>query len=181
MKDITIDYFKLPETFPSVCSEGSLYLDSAIRISIFFVPKGTKMLLHDHPGMYVICKVLQGRLTRHAYSLQDSLQQTTFPKLYVNSVQKHEPTPSYPRVVASKHSDILLPGDIDVVTPTDNLHQFVAEDDSIFLDLISPDYDNIEIFMNTYTEVETIEGGIVVLQMGPPKLLPNVKVSVDFR
>lgn len=51
----------------------------------------------------------------------------------------------------------------------------------MFIDLIAPDYDNMEIFMNTYTECEVLEDNRVVLQMGPPKLEPNVKVTVDFR
>jgi hypothetical protein len=45
----------------------------------------------------------------------------------------------------------LIAGQIDIVTPEDNLHMFQAEEDSIFMDLIAPDYDNVEIFMNAYT------------------------------
>jgi|JI6StandDraft_1071083.scaffolds.fasta_scaffold09875_2 hypothetical protein len=48
------------------------------------------------------------------------------------------------------------------------------------MDIIAPDYDNKEIFMNTYTEAEVLEGGRVVLQMGPPKLEPNLQMTVDF-
>ena len=73
-----------------------------------------------------------------------------------------------------------MAGQIDMVTPEDNLHVFHAEEDSVFMDIIAPDYDNEEIFMNTYTEAETLGCGRVVLQMGPPKLEANLQMAVDF-
>jgi hypothetical protein len=48
------------------------------------------------------------------------------------------------------------------------------------MDIIAPDYDNKKIFMNTYTEASALEGGKVVLQMGPPKLESNLQMTVDF-
>lgn len=61
-------------------------------------------------------------------------------------------------------------GHMEIVTPEDNLHRFETEEDSIFLDVISPDYDGLEIFYNTYEECEDLGGGKVRLQMGPPKM-----------
>lgn len=86
----------------------------------------------------------------------------------------------FPKVIASKQSAALQAGQIDLVTPDNNLHRFVAEEDSVFLDIIAPDYDNHEIFMNTYEEAEQLESGRVVLQMGPPKLEANIQMTVDF-
>jgi len=67
-----------------------------------------------------------------------------------------------------------------MITPEDNLHVFFAQEDSVFMDIVAPDYDNEDIFMNTYTEGKTLEGGRVVLQMGPPKLEANLQTNVDF-
>ena len=59
---------------------------------------------------------------------------------------------------------------MDVITPEDNLHRFETEEDSIFIDVIAPDYDDIDIFFNTYQELDSLCSGKVRLQMGPPKL-----------
>lgn len=39
--------------------------------------------LHDHPDMYVIAKVLKGRLTRSKYALESNNFQRTVPQTYV--------------------------------------------------------------------------------------------------
>jgi hypothetical protein len=38
------------------------------------------------------------------------------------------------------------------VTPEVNLHRFLALEDSIFFDVISPDYDEKNVFLNYYEE-----------------------------
>ncbi len=55
-----------------------------------------------------------------------------------------------PTVWATKTSGIVKEHDLDIVTPEVNLHRFTALENSIFLDVISPDYDNNEIFLNYY-------------------------------
>lgn len=43
--------------------------------------------------------------------------------------------------MATKSSQEVRENDIDIVTPEINLHRFLALEDSIFFDVISPDYD----------------------------------------
>lgn len=130
--------------------------------------------------MYVIAKVLKGRLVRHKYSLTTADYQVRVPQSYVRSRADHSHAQTFPKVVACKHSETIQAGQVDLVTPEDNLHVFIAEEDSVFMDIIAPDYDNEEIFMNTYSEAEVLEGSRVVLQMGPPKLEPNIQMTVDI-
>lgn len=82
---------------------------------------------------------------------------------------------------AIKSTDLVQEGDIDTVTPTVNLHRFVALEDSIFFDVISPDYDNETIFLNYYEEKSGVSpNGEVLLGMKPPrpKQLENVEVDL---
>jgi hypothetical protein len=55
-------------------------------------------------------------------------------------------------VWATKTTGLIKENDVDVVTPETNLHRFVALEDSIFFDVISPDYDDKEVFLNCYEE-----------------------------
>jgi hypothetical protein len=41
------------------------------------------MPLHDHPGMFVFCKVLKGKLLRHLYTIDNQNIQFEVPKKYI--------------------------------------------------------------------------------------------------
>lgn len=82
MEQITIENFSLPQ-FPSKVSEGQIYSEDKLRISLFFVPKGTEMPLHDHPGMFVQCKILKGRLIRDSFKLDNNYWQFAFPQHFL--------------------------------------------------------------------------------------------------
>lgn len=88
MAGLTIENFKMPEVFPKKVSEGQIHKENGLRISVFFVPKGTEMPLHDHPGMFVLCKILKGKLMRDSYELKTSTWQFSFNQDYRN-VKKH--------------------------------------------------------------------------------------------
>lgn len=82
LEEVTLDNFVIPY-FPKKVSEGQIYTEDKLRVSLFFVPKGTEMPLHDHPGMFVLCKILKGRLMRDAYRLHSNQWQLTFPKSFM--------------------------------------------------------------------------------------------------
>lgn len=63
IKKIQLSNFVLPAEFPEVPTEGRVYQEEALRISLFFVPEGARIPIHDHPNMNVICKVLKGKIS----------------------------------------------------------------------------------------------------------------------
>ena len=61
-------------------TEGVIYTETGLRVSLFFLPQGTKTLLHDHPQMYVINKVLKGSFKKSQYSLETLEYQQKIPQ-----------------------------------------------------------------------------------------------------
>ena len=82
METMTIENFVLP-AFPTRVAEAQLHVEENLRISLFFIPKGTEMPLHDHPGMFVLCKILKGKLIRDNYRLDSNYWQFNFPQEYL--------------------------------------------------------------------------------------------------
>ena len=71
VESISLENFKIPAEFPAIPTEGVIYKEFGLRVSIFFIPKGTKTFLHDHPKMYVINKILKGSFKRYQYALEN--------------------------------------------------------------------------------------------------------------
>lgn len=86
-----------------------------------------------------------------------------------------------PTVWANKTTGIVKTNDVDVVTPESNLHRFLALEDSIFFDVISPDYDDKEVFLNYYEEASRVDrNGNVLLRMQPLRPKNVQRVHVDL-
>ena len=92
-----------------------------LHASLFLVPAGRELPLHDHPEMTVLLRVLAGRMEISSFDwVPDS------PGLA---------RPRPPRTVgAADRCDVLRPAD-------GNLHRLRALEDSAFVDLFSPYYD----------------------------------------
>jgi hypothetical protein len=137
IQGITIEHFSLP-AFPPRISEGPIYIEDKLRVSLFFVPRGAEMPLHDHPGMFVLCKILKGRLIRDSFKLNSSYWQFAFPQQFMKVptvlIQGKFQNKVLPSVWATKTTGLVKENDVDTVTPDTNLHRFVALEDSIFFD-----------------------------------------------
>jgi hypothetical protein len=184
IQGITIEHFSLP-AFPPRISEGPIYIEDKLRVSLFFVPRGAEMPLHDHPGMFVLCKILKGRLIRDSFKLNSSYWQFAFPQQFMKVptvlIQGKFQNKVLPSVWATKTTGLVKENDVDTVTPDTNLHRFVALEDSIFFDVISPDYDHKEVFLNHYEERGSVnKNGEVLLQMKPLKTKHVERVNVDL-
>jgi hypothetical protein len=84
-------------------------------------------------------------------------------------------------VWATKTTGLIKENDVDMVTPETNLHRFVALEDSIFFDVISPDYDDKDVFLNCYEEKGRVnQNGEVLLQMKPLRAKSVERVNVDL-
>lgn len=99
----------------------------SVHIGIFFCKQGASIPLHDHPGMCVFSKILQGKMQITSYDWDcDLAVKSPWPKpakLSRNEV-----------LGADDSARLLLPR-------KHNLHVVSALEDSAFLDIISPPYD----------------------------------------
>jgi len=118
-------------------------------ITIFVIPQGNALPLHDHPGMMVATKLLHG-------SLQITSFDETRDGLYSSSTE--------------------IKSDLDdswILTPTiGNLHQFRAITTCVILDILTPPYDETENRMCTFYKPK-INGSLWKLEARSPSWMPN--------
>ena len=108
------------------------------RLVLFFIKKGTRMPLHDHPNMSVFFRLLFGELKYHGYDKIDE-------KFKYNDFSSDE----YEELLATKKSIkakktrtmTLRDNAMMFVRPSaNNMHTFVAQENSCFFDICLPNY-----------------------------------------
>ncbi|MBK9758322.1 MAG: hypothetical protein IPO88_33365 [Nannocystis sp.] len=102
---------------PRSWSSLKLHLDPHCEVGLFFLPRGQRIPLHDHPRLRVWMRVLAGRVQVTSYTWHT-------PPLAHRSVTTLDPD-----------SPVWL-----VDHARDNLHELLAEDDLAFLDVLRPPY-----------------------------------------
>lgn len=112
-------------------------------ITVFVLPPGTSIPLHDHPRMYVVSRVLWGELNVKAYDI--------FPH---DSLRLPEE-----QLFAKRNEHFRLPaGEVRALTPTaSNVHSFAAEEWTAVFDVLLPPYDPAEDRSCTYYKVSPFE------------------------
>lgn len=103
-----------------------IFLDDRFHLSLFMMPKGMTMPLHDHPNMQAFLKILCGTLVIRAY---DWAKEYPFSGLARCSA-----------FLAMDENDSLL----HILPDQYNLHELYAVKDCAFLDLLSPPYNETE-------------------------------------
>jgi len=94
------------------------FFSEACEVGLFFLPRGERIPLHDHPDMHVFMRVLQGTLHVTSYTLAG---------------------PRLARRTADTDLDERSP--VWLVEPhRDNLHTLEARTDVAFLDVLRPPY-----------------------------------------
>lgn len=107
-------------------------MDTVLQIAVLFLPKGTVMPLHDHPGMTVFSKLLIGSAQVEGY---DWIRR---PRTFS--------TISGSRILAEKvlDRDVTPESGARVLFPDagGNMHRFVAGEEMhcAFLDVLTPPY-----------------------------------------
>jgi len=108
------------------------------RLVLFFIKKGTRMPLHDHPNMSVFFRLIFGSLDYRSYDKVDEKFK------YNNFVddEYHEILSSKKRILAKKSRAMSLKtDDVLFVRPSvNNMHEFVAKENSCFFDVCLPNY-----------------------------------------
>ena len=108
------------------------------RLVLFFIKKGTRMPLHDHPNMSVFFRMVFGKLNYRAYDKIDEKYK------YNDFVEDEyrEILDSKTRILAKRSRPMQLKtDDLLFVRPSmNNMHEFVAEENSCFFDICLPNY-----------------------------------------
>lgn len=110
---------------PSCIAYTQIYDSPELSVSFFAMAKGTALPLHDHPEMAVITRVIQGRLK---FKLADLVHREN------------------DRLFTYRCKDIgelSAPGTLALTPAMCNLHQFLAMENTIMLDVFIPNYSHI--------------------------------------
>lgn len=116
-----------------------LYEDKIISVGIFVMRRGARLPLHDHPGMFGLCKTIHGKMKVNSFSQADLSEdkvrkkKSTLPSNRINLVPVH----SKDSVVLSEEDECC------VLTPEEgNYHEISPVGDmAAFLDILAPPYD----------------------------------------
>ena len=161
------------------------------RLVLFFIKKGTRMPLHDHPNMSVFFRLVFGNLSYRAY---DKIDEKYKYNDFVDD-EYHEILEAKTRVKAKKSKLMnLKTDDLLFVRPsTNNMHEFVAEENSCFFDICLPNYTplNHSRRITYFKEIcdcnephKVMKGGLTELEYytTPPKMPVDFEVNdLDYR
>lgn len=123
----------------------NIAVTSQFQISVFIIPKGHFLPLHDHPNMCVLTKVITGELKVRSFSKQEIESFNNNNKLINN--KKNIP------VILSKDCINNNLNDSWFLTPNDdNIHEFSCHGDQtcVFLDILLPPYNNSDRNINYF-------------------------------
>ena len=152
--DLEIDLSALDPGAP--WTERLLFERPDVHASLFLVPVGRELPLHDHPEMTVLLRVLAGRL----------------------EIRSFDWVPGSPGQARARPARTVGPRDrCDVLGPRDgNLHHLRALEDTAFVDLFSPYYDEAAGRPCTYFRQEgevEVGGERLVRMVEAPELDPE--------
>lgn len=132
--DSATDKYHFQEKLNRVVIDGN----EDYRLVLFFIKKGTRMPLHDHPNMSVYFKLMFGNLNMTLYDkLDDKFKYNNF-----SNDEYAEILETKTQVEAKKTKNFnLTDNNVILVRPSiGNMHTFVAEEDSCFFDICLPNY-----------------------------------------
>ena len=152
--DLDVDLSTLDRGAP--WTERLLFERPNLHASLFLVPAGRELPLHDHPEMTVLLRVLAGRM----------------------EISSFDWVPGRPGLARPRPPRTVGPADpCDVLRPEDgNLHHLRALEDAAFVDLFSPYYDESAGRPCTYYRMDgevEIDGERRVLLVEAPELDPE--------
>ena len=127
-----------PKYFSNKLSRVTIEGSEDYRLVLFFVKKGTVMPLHDHPNMCVFFRMLFGKLSYKSFDkVDDKFRYNRF-----SLDEYHELLETKSKISARLVQKTVLHGpQFHIVRPSrDNLHEFVAEENTCFFDICLPNY-----------------------------------------
>jgi hypothetical protein len=138
-----------------------LFENEHASMGIFHLPSGSRIPLHNHPGMTVVSRVLEGKLHVSSFDWEKSTNEDD-----EGQGEGRVALPHFEGIVTNESPpQVLLP------ESQGNLHEFVARTDCVVLDVIYPPYSADRGRDCTYYTVERglrDGSGRVVLKTGRP-------------
>ena len=129
-------YVQSDSKYFAFCSDISC--DRDFHASLFCVPKGCSLPLHNHPNMLVFGKVLRGKLRVSSFNVKDDISTALKPG---TKVAAEFVTPT----------TLCCEGDLMFVSPgVRNVHKVEAEEDAVLFDIILPPYEMGSEYSCTY-------------------------------
>jgi hypothetical protein len=130
--------------------------DRLVTLCIFYLPRGTFLPFHDHPGQHVGLRVLSGQLAIEMCDIQ--LEGRPM-------IGNQYPVTHNEKLSLGSNSPVLI------VRPSrNNIHEIRAEEDSMFLDVVVPPYSS----SNYITYFEKVGHNLKAVRER------DVDVSMDF-
>ncbi|CAH8494428.1 unnamed protein product [Schistosoma turkestanicum] len=159
-KDVGFDV-KLISDSTNISSAPVAYVhimeNEVFSMGIFILKPGSRIPLHDHPGMYGILKVLTGSVRCRSFTRLKNVQsiidlknfhhnQTSSSLLLLSSVFDDSKWQLTDLIIARPHQDTVLSTDHQpcLLFPIEgNLHEITPVDGpAVFLDILAPPYDH---------------------------------------
>ncbi|MBS1889656.1 MAG: hypothetical protein JST59_00055 [Actinobacteria bacterium] len=131
----------LLKNFPKCIAVRTLYSEDDLRLSVYCLPKGVVMPIHDHPSMFVMSYVLFGEMFARTYT---RMGKDVFKK-ESRTLKKNE----YMVIEGERH----------------NLHEMTGVENTLFLDIIFPDYNYSSRQCTHYEEPPSQPGDMVRLKV----------------
>merc|ERR1711862_702456 len=115
----------------------NVYEGPEMTMCIFTLPAGSRLPLHDHPGMTVFGRLLFGKMQVRPYDLDGKAEEPSF------NLFSWSPSP---RKVVQRGETVHGPEPVTYhLTPDHgNLHEIVALEDMAFFDVLFPPYSESE-------------------------------------
>lgn len=108
------------------------------RLVLFFIKKGQRMPLHDHPNMCVFFRMMFGKLNYKSYDKID--EKFKYNKFSLNEYQELLETKHKIKAKLVNNTTLHGPQFLMVRPSRNNLHEFVAEENTCFFDICLPNY-----------------------------------------
>jgi cysteamine dioxygenase len=138
LNKLGIDHESDPYYFRSPLNRVTIEGNEDYRLVLFFIKKGTRMPLHDHPNMTVFFKLMFGQLNYRSYDkVENKFKYNDFSNdEYAEFIETKKKIP-----VNLTTQTVLKGSQMMLVTPSSqNMHEFVAEENTCFFDVCLPNY-----------------------------------------
>jgi len=126
-----------------------IWKDEHFSMSIFILKPGTRLPMHDHPGMHGLIRVIHGRMNIFSYSLLQRKRGDSFEPVHTSgygecySVRKGDVFMAH-QLSAASGDTIDVNSETIILTPLEgNIHEIRTSDSAVaFFDILAPPYDD---------------------------------------
>jgi len=126
-----------------------LWKDEHFSMSIFVLKPGTRLPMHDHPGMHGLIRVIHGHVNVFSYSLRERKSGGSFEPLHSAEcgkdyfIKKGDVFTAH-RMSAASGDVVDVNSETVALTPVDgNIHEIRTTDSAAaFFDILAPPYDD---------------------------------------